>query len=202
MAPNFLTLSAGQQAILIVDSCLSHAKIFFPRGPQNKKYQIRERDQERQKMKGGQREKIMPRELPQNSLHALAPNFSFRLWTWDHQILWFCGFCCFVFCRLSPVLAFQCREELLVTLQQPCFTFTFNVLGPYMDPHCGLHNSVWRHVCKDLESACYLQERKDEEEGEKWAFKACQIQDCTPSTSSSNPHGVTLQVNLAKNTGA
>ncbi len=48
-----------------------------------------------------------------------------------------------------------------------------------MDPYCGLHNSVWCHVCKDLESARHLQECKDEEEGEKWAFKACQIQHFT-----------------------
>ncbi len=38
LAPNFLTLSPGQQAILIVDSCLLHANIFFPRGAQNKEY--------------------------------------------------------------------------------------------------------------------------------------------------------------------
>lgn len=35
-----------------------------------------------------------------------------------------------------------------------------------MDPYCGLHNSVWSDVRKDLESARHLQERKDEEKGE------------------------------------
>lgn len=48
----------------------------------------------------------------------------------------------------------------------PCFTFTFHLLGPYLDPYCGLHDSFWCHVCKDLESARHLQERKDEEKGE------------------------------------
>lgn len=62
-------MSPSQQSILIVDSCLLHAEIFFPRGAQNKEYKICGRE-----MKGGQREKIMPRELPQNSLHTLAPN--------------------------------------------------------------------------------------------------------------------------------
>lgn len=71
-----------------------------------------------------------------------------------------------------------------------------------MDPHCGLHNSVWRHVCKDMESARYLQECKDEEEGEKWILKAFQIQHSTPFISQSKPHKATLQiqVTLARNT--
>ncbi len=38
LAPNFLTLSPGQQAILIIDSCLLHAKMFFPMGAHNKEY--------------------------------------------------------------------------------------------------------------------------------------------------------------------
>lgn len=37
--------------------------------------------------------------------------------------------------------------------------------GQDLDPHCGLHNCLWGHVCQDLEGSCHLQECEDEEEG-------------------------------------
>lgn len=64
---------------------------------------------------------------------------------------------------LSAAPRFHCQVvSHLGNVNSPVFSW---LLGPDLDPHRGLHNCLWGHVCKDLESPCHLQKCKDEEEG-------------------------------------
>lgn len=56
------------------------------------------------------------------------------------------------------------------------------LIGADMDPHCWIHNSLWRHVCQDLEGARHLQKCKDEEEGIANVKKISRVQKKFPFT--------------------